>query len=881
MIVCWLVLALPLLTLMVWIATLGVGFGVSLQVEGWIAILAFTGLLTLLVRWRMLGMASWPCAWLLYVAGFVVSLISAFAWYFQGSGFSMRFFANLRLDSLKTGLHAFPVLTGVVGLALLAALVVSAWLLWRVSKVTGTSGGRRYIRLAVLGVLVVVAIASPSPWQRLAGFFIHYRGGQAVAGALGPDAARLLASPDPVPRAVVRASIGKNLVIIYMESLERIYTDSRIFPGLTPNLNHWRAQGLDYAGYLTFTGADYTIAGLFSSQCGAPYLPSPVRALDLGGNNANATSFQPSLACLGDVLHAAGYRQVFMNGVSLSFADDGTFFKLHGFNQVLGLDQLEAAHDNKLPHPGWGLYDSDLFRFAVQKFDALAKSGKPFHLDVLTIDNHPPHGRPSPDCPKYAANSNDILQAVHCTDYLVGKFLGAISKNPAFKNTIVVVMSDHQSMRNDAWPLYPKWYKRRPLLFILNAGEGRRDMRFYHMDIAPTVLHLMNVKTNATFLAGADRSEANAPGNPLVNDAKDVSVVKHALWARAQPLMLCNAGVLVGSATNGVRIGGYAVPMSWRGRRRYGLIRDQAWLVRIGRHSVHGSVLQGSELKSALAVPPTAEVVEPRFPTGAQHYRTAAIYHHRSGESMLLIRPLENAGPMRQFSVDWIGRRGGITHLADVARLRGLRITSLKCLALLRRMDALPRGQTLDLSQAFKTTTAPLYPTLPAKLRFNGPYALPFEREFGWMNPKPWGTFGTGDYATLGFRLPKDRCHAMDFAFKVHPFIHASRPVLSVQVLANGRPMATWRFDKSDKARTWHMVTAPVRTSDAECRVNLKFVFRRPGALPPPYPKGVDSRPLQLLFLDMHSVSAPTKVARKPMVKGAGHRRVSLGLSER
>lgn len=213
-------------------------------------------------------------------------------------------------------------------------------------------------------------------------------------------------NPGVLPRKAVRAAPGKNLVIIYMESLERIYTDGKIFPGLTPNLNRYRAKGLDFAGYLTFRGADYTMAALFSSQCGAPYYASPNPAFLLAGNNANTTTFQPTLACLGDVLHAAGYEQAFMNGVSLSFADQGAFFRIHGFNQVLGLHQLEQLNGGKLPAPGWGFYDSDLFRLGVKKFDQLAASGKPFNLDMLTIDNHPPHGRPSPGCPKYAANDN-------------------------------------------------------------------------------------------------------------------------------------------------------------------------------------------------------------------------------------------------------------------------------------------------------------------------------------------------------------------------------------------------------------------------------------------------------------------------------------------
>lgn len=825
----WIAIAAPLVAIKLWVL-LDVGYySPPLFAGDALVAIAVCGLLVLFVRWRVAGMLSWPLALLVYAVLLLLQMAEAISYYFQASSFNGRFFANVRLENLQSGVDAFPGLTAIALLVLLGALAWTGWWLARQSRLRARDpsmpGAFKAIALLVLAAAVV---AVPSAGHRLAKAVARGSGDASAAGSMiRPDTG--LINPHAVPRDVVRAASGKNLVIIYMESLERIYTDNQIFPGLTPNLDHWRAQGLDYTDYLTFTGADYTIAGLFASQCGAPYLPSPVRALELGGNNANASGFQPELACLGDVLHAAGYRQVFMQGANLKFADKGSFFHLHGFDGILGLTQIENANGNALPQQGWGLYDSDLLRLAAERFDKLAASGKPFNLDVLTVDTHPKHGRPSPGCPAYAANRTSTLQAVHCTDFLVGRFLHAISGNPAWKNTIVVVMSDHQSMPNNAWPLYPKSYERRPLLFILNAGQGQRSMRFYHMDIAPTLLHLMGVRTNATFLAGADRSEVGAPGSPLVNDPADIALLRETLWARAQPLQLCKRGALVGGADNGVRIGDYTVPMSWRGRRRVGLRARGAWMVRVGTHSVHGRVFdEGSHLNAELA-------------------------NRTPNESLLLVSPLPGTDVRKRFSIDWIGRHGGRTHLADVPRLRDLQITSPRCTSLLDRMNALPVGQKLDLSTEFKASTAPLYPPLSFPVTFNmpSPNAPPFERELGWMEPEIWGSFAVGDYASMGFTLPRDHCHAMDLDFKVHPFIHASRPVLNVNVYANGKLMTTWRFGKKDTGETWHHVFAPVRTADPQCRVDLRFVFSRPGAAPPPWPENEDPRPLQLLFLNM------------------------------
>src|SRR6185437_12261896 len=112
-----------------------------------------------------------------------------------------------------------------------------------------------------------------------------------------------------------------------------------------------------------------------------------------------------------------------MGGAPIQFSNKGLFFKLHGYDQALGLQQMEARAGGKLPEAGWGLYDSVLFKLALGRYRELEAGRKPFNLSLLTLDTHPPDGRPSPGCPRYAANDNRMLQAVHCTDYLLGHFI--------------------------------------------------------------------------------------------------------------------------------------------------------------------------------------------------------------------------------------------------------------------------------------------------------------------------------------------------------------------------------------------------------------------------------------------------------------------------
>ena len=832
--VAWLTLLLPLVALEIWlISTIG-GYGWDRFAEDVIFAIAFSGLLVLFARWRVLGFASGAAAWFAYAM--VLSLVvgEAVSFYFQGSGFNDRFFANLRLTNLRSTLDAFPALslTCLVGLA--GMLILSGWLLARQTALRVRDDFLHGVfKAAALLIVAAAAVFLPSSPRRLSSYFaMYFRSGRLVSSSRGRYAAKHI-NADPTSRGELIARAGKNLVIIYMESLERIYTDNSIFPGLTPALNRYRSRSLDFAGYLTFPGATYTMAGLFSSQCGAPYFNSPWEAYWHTNNDNSDISFQPELVCLGDVLHEAGYRQVFMNGSPLSFADQGEFFKLHGYDREFGLDELESAGKHRLPESGWGLYDSELFALAADKFHALSSSGNPFNLSLLTIDNHPPHGRPSPGCPRYQANAATTFQSVHCTDFLVGHFLDAISKDTAWKNTVVVIMSDHQSMPNDAWPSYPKSYVRRPLLFILNAGRGVRSQRVYHMDIAPTVLALMGVRTNATFMAGADRSAANSPDSPLRDDPATVAVLRQVVWGRSAPIELCRNDILLAyDQGDGFRIGNRSVPISRQGVRSIGIDAGQSLEMLIGSRDVKAFVLPFGGIAKAMAL--------------------------RGDSSAMLFTPLPDAHGSTGLSLDWLGRHGALAHLADLPRLSGLRVELPNCAGTLDRLDGRGGRTNVDLAGETAVRTAPLYPQLPdlpAKVNFGTTEASAVERDVGWHHWQEHGSWASGDAAAIGFRLPRRNCHTAEAEFHAHPFLPPSRPRLDVQVLVDGRQAALWQIGGESMGS--RILDVPIATADAQCRVDMLFRFTRPDAFPPPYPAGEDPRPLQMEFVDMR-IGSPT-----------------------
>ena len=282
---------------------------------------------------------------------------------------------------------------------------------------------------------------------------------------------------------------NKNLVFIYLESVERTYLDENIFPGLMPNLRRIETVSLSFTDIWQIVGSNWTIGGMVSSQCGIPlFIPSGPNSM-VGINR-----FLPEATCMGDILSANGYELSYLGGARLAFGGKGNFYKTHGFTQVEGLDELIGNLSDTSYRSDWGLYDDTLFDMLKQRFNELSTAETPFGLFALTLDTHSPNGHVSTYCNdvKYKDGLNPILNAVHCSDKMVAEVYDYITKHESFGNTLLVIASDHLAMRNTAYDDLGK-RKRRNLLLI--SGEGLAPKNIAKLgaliDVSPTVLNLL------------------------------------------------------------------------------------------------------------------------------------------------------------------------------------------------------------------------------------------------------------------------------------------------------------------------------------------------------------------------------------------------------
>ncbi len=251
------------------------------------------------------------------------------------------------------------------------------------------------------------------------------------------------------PKILKSNTEKRNIIFIYAESIERTYFDESIFPGLITELRKLEKNSTHFTDIREMESTNWTIAGMTATQCGVPlFFP-----FDSGLTRSvkGASGFLGGATCLGDLLEKENYTLSYMGGSSLKFAAKGNFYKSHGFEEVLGKEDLVNLLDDPEYVRDWGLYDDSLFDIVFDEHEKLsrksAETNQPFALFTLTLDTHPPFGHQSKRCSEngisYSYSSEPILNAVHCTDYLIGEFVKKIHSSQFGANTLIVIASDH------------------------------------------------------------------------------------------------------------------------------------------------------------------------------------------------------------------------------------------------------------------------------------------------------------------------------------------------------------------------------------------------------------------------------------------------------
>ncbi|KQV51289.1 MULTISPECIES: sulfatase-like hydrolase/transferase [unclassified Duganella] len=281
---------------------------------------------------------------------------------------------------------------------------------------------------------------------------------------------------------------AKNLVLIYVESLESGYADRNAF-GRDLLAPLTALHGTSFPDYEQAPGTSWTIAAMVATQCAVPL--ERVSIFDGNTQGQMMESFLGKAVCLSDLLAQRGYRNVFMGGAASSFAGKDKFLRQHHYHEVYGKDEWLQRGAGESTMNGWGLYDADLFRQAKARLRDLAASKQKFNLSLLTVDTHEPAGMLSAQCAQqgYADKFDGI---VSCTAAAVADFVRYAERSGYLENTNVVIVGDHLSRKN---PLSPQLAQmpRRTIFntFLAHEAAVPNRAQLLHFDLLPSILEFI------------------------------------------------------------------------------------------------------------------------------------------------------------------------------------------------------------------------------------------------------------------------------------------------------------------------------------------------------------------------------------------------------
>lgn len=362
----------------------------------------------------------------------------------------------------------------------LAALLLLAAGLWLRRRGKRRLSAARRAAAAVLAVLVPAALLYINRQYDLLSVYADAAGSTVIYQSYYTDPASALISEN---------GTAKNLIFIYVESLETTYAsvEDGGFQSVNymPCLTALAAENVSFSdtgllgGFHNLNGANYTLAALFASTTGLPYTSEAI------GNTA-----MPGVTSLGDILAGFGYVQEFLCGSDAGFSGRDAYFTAHGGYTIFDVySAQEAGYLSPEDWTDWGVEDALLFQIAREELTRLAAQGQPFNFTMLTVDLHAPGGYLCSQC----GNEYDSVTAnvVACSDRLVAEFVSWCQEQDFYENTVIVITGDHPRMDSNLVSGVSR-YDRTVYNCLINAAKAPAldsgSRTFTALDVFPTVL---------------------------------------------------------------------------------------------------------------------------------------------------------------------------------------------------------------------------------------------------------------------------------------------------------------------------------------------------------------------------------------------------------
>ena len=270
-----------------------------------------------------------------------------------------------------------------------------------------------------------------------------------------------------------------NILIIIMES----FTANAIEavggePGITPNLNRLSKEGVLFTNL--YANSFRTDRGLVSVLNG--YLAQPTTSI------MKYPVKSQTLPSIAKSLNKEGYTADMLYGGDINFTNMQSYFYSSGYSKITA--DRDFPLSSRLSK--WGANDDITFSHLYEDIKQRPVDGKPWLSTFLTLSSHEPFEVP------FHHLEHPYLNSVAFTDSCIGNFIDTFKELPAWKNTVVIFVSDHGYRYPENMQEYGPLRFHIPMLWLGGAIAEPKVIDTYanQTDLAATLLNQMGLPTD-------------------------------------------------------------------------------------------------------------------------------------------------------------------------------------------------------------------------------------------------------------------------------------------------------------------------------------------------------------------------------------------------
>lgn len=304
---------------------------------------------------------------------------------------------------------------------------------------------------------------------------------------------------------------GRNLIMISLESLQSFVINNDMNGEVvTPFLNELTKDPntFYFSDFYHQTGLGKTSDSEFILENSLYPLNGAAVFTTNSGNTFNG---------MADRLRDKGYFTNVLHANNKSFWNRDMMYPKLGYDKYYDEESFVIDEGDAV---NWGMKDIPFFEQSVEHMKEMPQ---PFYSRMITLTNHYPFTLEEEDkmIPEYDSNSgtlNRYFQSVRYMDEAVKVFFEDLKASGLYENSIIVMYGDHygisenhneamsQYLGKEITPFESAQLQRVPLFIHIPGYEGGKviDEVAGQMDLRPTILHLLGVKTDRDMQFGAD-----------------------------------------------------------------------------------------------------------------------------------------------------------------------------------------------------------------------------------------------------------------------------------------------------------------------------------------------------------------------------------------